>query len=384
MDRTLYNVVAAQAAPGSVLALLLEASELLCSREARDFEAAGWIYARILRLPRSSHEDRHARAVGVAVDGDYAGARAMYDEILADHPCDALALGVAQVFDYYLGNAAAMRARSARALREWPRHLPGYSAVLSLHAFALQECGDYAAAEEVAQRALALQPRDVRAHHAVAHVMEMEGRFEEAIRWMGARSTLWSASGPASTHLWWHLALYHLELGRHAHALAIYDRRMQGEALSELIDGASLLWRLSLAGADVGGRFRRLAGRWSPYAADAHCAFNDLHAAMAFVGGGRADCAQRLLAALQRRVARVAGTNYDMTRLVGLPACRAIVAFGAGDYAAAEALLRALPPVAHRIGGSHAQRDVLQLTRAAARARLHSRHPRERGLLAAG
>ena len=74
-----------------------------------------------------------------------------------------------------------------------------------------------------------------------------------------------------------------------------------------------------------------------------------------------------LLAALQRRVVRTAGTNYDMTRLVGLPACRALVAFGAGDFAAAEALLRALPPVAHRIGGSHAQRDVLQLTRAAAR-----------------
>ena len=61
-----------------------------------------------------------------------------------------------------------------------------------------------------------------------------------------------------------------------------------------------------------------------------------------------------------------------MTRLVGLPASRAIAAFGRGDYAAAEALLRGLPPVAHRIGGSHAQRDILQLTRAAAAARRNS------------
>ena len=59
-------------------------------------------------------------------------------------------------------------------------------------------------------------------------------------------------------------------------------------------------------------------------------------------------------------------TNNDMTRLVGLPASRAILAFGRKDYVAAETLLRALPPVAHRIGGSHAQRDILQLTRAAA------------------
>jgi hypothetical protein len=58
-----------------------------------------------------------------------------------------------------------------------------------------------------------------------------------------------------------------------------------------------------------------------------------------------------------------------MTRLVGYPACRALLAFARGDYGAAEALLRSLPPVAHRIGGSHAQRDVLHLTRAAAAAR---------------
>ena len=58
-----------------------------------------------------------------------------------------------------------------------------------------------------------------------------------------------------------------------------------------------------------------------------------------------------------------------MTRLVGLPASRALAAFGRGDFATAARLLRALPPVAHRIGGSHAQRDVLHLTRAAAAAR---------------
>jgi hypothetical protein len=67
-----------------------------------------------------------------------------------------------------------------------------------------------------------------------------------------------------------------------------------------------------------------------------------------------------------------------MTRLVGHPACQAIAAFARGDYRSAERLLRALPPVAHRLGGSHAQRDVLTLTRAAAvsrRARLNPGEP---------
>jgi hypothetical protein len=71
-----------------------------------------------------------------------------------------------------------------------------------------------------------------------------------------------------------------------------------------------------------------------------------------------------LLRAQERRIARASGANYDMTRLVGLPACRALAAYARGDPDTAETLLRSLPPVAHRIGGSHAQRDILFLTRA--------------------
>jgi tetratricopeptide (TPR) repeat protein len=344
-------------------ARLLEASLLVSSRNVRDFERAGWAYAEL-----QSCGSPHVAALGAAVGGDYVRACRIYDEILAQEPHDLLALATAQVMDYYLGDPQSMRARSAKAFEAWPDH----HAVLAMHAFALEECGDYGRAEELARRALELEPQDLRAHHAVAHVMEMQGRFEEGVRWMGERSRWWSGAGPASTHLWWHLALYHVELGRPRHALAIYDRRMRGEALSELIDASALLWRLHLQKVSLGNRFKTLAARWSPYAEDAHCAFNDLHAMMAFVAAGRRDCAQRLLAAQERRVRRVWGCNHDMTRLVGLPACRSLAAFGEGDYATAERLLRALPPVAHRIGGSHAQRDVLQLTRFAALSRKSS------------
>jgi hypothetical protein len=238
--------------------------------------------------------------------------------------------------------------------------------MLSLHAFGLEESGEYAAAEDAARRALELEPRDVRAHHVVSHVLEMQGRAAEGVLWMGSRSGWWGDAGAASTHLWWHLGLYQLALGRARLALEVYDRRLQGDSLSEMIDASALLWRLHLEGHDVGERFAPLAARWQPHAEDAYCAFNDLHAMMAFAGAGRWDWAARLLAAQTRRVEQRWTTNQDMTRLVGLPASRAILAFEKKDYAGAEALLRALPPVAHRIGGSHAQRDILQLTRAAA------------------
>ena len=357
---------ATRADPGFVAAHLLEAWLLLWSRDPRDFDTAGWVFARLSRMAMSARERVHAGAIATAVDGDYDGAARQLDTLVAADPHDLVAIATAQVFDYYLGNPQGQKARTSRALRHWSPSDPGYHAMLSMHAFGLEESGEYAAAEEAARRALELEPRDVRAHHVVTHVLEMQGRAEEGVRWMGSRTQWWTDAGAASTHLWWHLALHHLELGQGRLALGVYDNRLQGESLSELIDASSLLWRMHLAGLDCDERFAVLAARWEPYAEDAHCAFNDLHAMMAFAGAGRWDWAERLLAAQNRRIAQPWTTNHDMIRLVGLPAGRAIMAFGQKDYAGAEALLRALPPVAHRIGGSHAQRDILQLTRAAA------------------
>jgi tetratricopeptide (TPR) repeat protein len=353
---------AVAAAPDSADARLLEAVLLVCSRDVRDFEAAGWAFARFQMLAASEGERAHAAALAAALDGDLAKACRIYDSILARDPADTLALWAAQLMDYYLGNAEALRARSASVLaRSWP-DMPGYHAVVSMHAFALQECGDYAQAEAAALHALELEPRDLRAEHAILHVHEMLGRPAEAMRFVTARSAQWGTSH----HMWWHVALFMVALERPHAALSVYDRRLREDTLPELIDASALLWRLHLQEVDMESRFAQLAARWSPHAEDAHCAFNDLHAMMAFAGAQRWDLAERLLAAQERRLERHRGANRDMTRLVGHPACRALLAFGNGNYAEAERLLRALPPVAHRIGGSHAQRDVLQLTRAAA------------------
>jgi tetratricopeptide (TPR) repeat protein len=357
---------AVRADPAFVAARQLEAWLLLGSRDARDFHAGAEAFGRLSRMPMSSRERLHAGAMAWAAEGDYARAARQLDAIVLENPRDLVALTVAHVFDYYLGRNEALRNRTSRVLPHWSPVDAEFHLVLSLHAFALEECGDYDAAENTARRALALEPRDIRAHHVVAHVLEMQGRAEEGIRWAGSRSEWWAGGGALTTHLWWHLALHQLELGCDRVALEVYDRRLQGDGLAALIDAAALLWRLRLAGRELGARFAILAARWEPYAEDAHCAFSDLHAMMAFAGAARWDLAARLLAAQERRVAQPRGANHDMTRLVGLPASRALAAFAREDYAEAESLLRALPPVAHRIGGSHAQRDVLNLTRAAA------------------
>jgi hypothetical protein len=344
---------AAEEAPRSADALALEASLLVHSRDPREVEAAGWAFARLRRLPLGMRHHEHAQAIAAAIDGDLERAGLHYDRLLLKEPLDTLALWAAQTVDYYLGAAPALAARAERVAAQCPASHPALHFVLASLAFGLQECGDYAAAEGFARRALELEPGDLRAQHALMHVFEMQGRAAEGL-----------AFAPRSNHLRWHHALFHLQLGNARKALAVYDAELRSESLADLIDASALLWRLRLAGMDLGARFSELAGRWAPYAEDAYCAFNDMHAMMAFAGAGRWDWAERLLRAQERRVARGAGANADMTRLVGLPACKALAAFARADHASAEALLRSLPPVAHRIGGSHAQRDILFLTRA--------------------
>jgi hypothetical protein len=118
---------------------------------------------------------------------------------------------------------------------------------------------------------------------------------------------------------------------------------------------------LALLGVDAGFRWSELANAWMPHIDDSYCTFNDMHAMVALVGAEDWKSAARLESGLLR--SRMQGTRYgETTRLVGLPVCRAILAFGKGQYARATEFLSTVPTTARRMGGSQAQRDLLYLT----------------------
>ena len=317
-----------------------------------------------LAVKGNDRERRHLAAARAWLDGDFEHAVARYGDIAIEHPRDSLALQLAHLGDFYLGRSSQLRDRVARALCDWDDSVPGYGYVLGMHAFGLEEMGDYGRAEERARRALELNPRDPWAVRAGAHVMEMQGRLGDGVHWLTSRTNDWAPDNGFAFHNWWHLALYHLDLGQHDRALEIYDtaiRPKPSELPLEMLDATALLWRLHLRGVDVGGRWTELANSWEKRVEDAYYVFNDMHAMMAFVAGGREASARSLLDGLVRRIDQ-GGTNAMMTRDVGLPVCRAVQAFGRGNYRAAIEELMPVRPIAHRFGGSHAQRDVLSLT----------------------
>lgn len=375
-------------APDLVMAQVLRAWLYLLSSEAGAVAPARESLAAARELPHNEREAWHLRAIAQLCDGQWRAAALTLEDLSAHYPLDTLALQAGQQIDFFVGDSRMLRDRIARALPAWSAGMPGWHAVLGMQAFGLEETGDYLRAERLGRQAVDLQPNDAWAQHAVAHVMEMQGRRDEGIEWMRGNEG-WQTDSFLAVHNWWHLALYHLAQGDSAEVLALYDGPIHGhrpEIHVELLDASALLWRLTLAGADVGTRWAALAERWAPFAGDGHYAFSDWHAAMAFVGAGREDLLQTLLQAQADAMTR-SDDNAAFTSEVGFAATRAFIAYGQQDWARAVALLRPVRNQSHRFGGSHAQRDVIDLTLIAAAQRsgqtaLASALTQERRLLA--
>ncbi len=357
-------------------ALLSEAAKTLDAAAALETSAA------------PERERAHLAATRDILAGRWHQACRSWDALLIEHPRDALALQWAQLWDFYRGDGPNLRGRPARVLHEWDASDALYPQVLGLHAFGLEEANLYAQAEDAGRRAVTLDGRTPWAMHAVAHVMEMQGRFDEGAAWLRQHRPAWSEGNGFSTHLRWHECLFRLEGMDMPGALRLADSHLAGGALQitlQRVDAASLLWRLHLLGTDVAARAQALVAGWDDSdRAAGYYAFNDLHALLAMLAAGdtlRAEswlarCAARALAADD-----AARANHAVAREVGLPLMRGLLAFAKGDADAAANLLYPVRTHAQRFGGSHAQRDLIDQTLLAACARSATHRPLGRALL---
>ena len=358
--------------PDWLLPHVMKAGFLLSLTEPSLHGDAGAALAVADRLaPAGNERERaHLAAVHRLADGDWRGAAAAWEALLADHPRDALALQWGHLVDFYRGDLEDLRQRIARVLPHWRADDALRPYVLGLQAFGLEESGRYAEAEAVGREALAGAARVPWAIHAVAHVMEMQGRHEEGRRWMGRWRPHWAEGNGFVGHLGWHEALFALESLDHAGALQAFDAYLRADANEitlQRVDAASMLWRLALHGADVGDRWRALLARW-PLADDiaGHSVFNDLHALLAMLGAGELREAEAWAARSVAAAAARPGWNHEVMREVGAALMHGLLAFGRGRFDESTHTLAPLRDRLVRVGGSHAQRDIVDQTLLAA------------------
>jgi len=359
---------AIELAPDMTIAHCLRAGLFaLATDKALEPEIARSLEAATALAAKGGANDREKGYIGgirAWLAGDFTLAGERFGRIVIDHPRDLTALQFAHQCDFFTGRSSLLRDRVARALPHWSHDVDGYGYVLGMHAFGLEEMNMFGLAEATGRAALELNPRDPWAVHAVAHVMEMQGRAEDGVKWLRARTHDWSRDCMLSAHNWWHMALFHLEREEYDQVLALYDQGIRPAATGvvlEMVDGSAMLWRLYLRGIHAGDRWQRLADEWQPFAEQGHYAFNDVHAIIAFLGASRVDDIERTLSTMQAATTKP-GENARMTREVGLPLARALCDFVGGHYSG---VVKALLPVREKaalFGGSNAQRDLINVT----------------------
>lgn len=293
------------------------------------------------------------------LQSDMAGVRQTLQTLLSQWPGDLVALKIHQYDDFNNGRFLEMLritelCHSAAASNA---HFQG------MRAFAFEQCHLFDHAEEAARQALALDPQEAWAQHALAHIMLTQGRIEEGVSFLSAHTQEWGRlTSFLYTHLWWHKALFHISLGQQPVALAIYDEHCwaRDRTFSQDQAGAvSLLLRLELTGVAIGTRWQDLSIYLVPRQQDVSQPFLTLHYLYGLLRAHKPE-GDVLLNAIRHAAAQTKSSHHAAWHEVGIALAEALAAHAQERY---EGVLPLLDPVMGRIaqiGGSHAQRDLFE------------------------
>ncbi len=332
------------------------------------------IAAHMARDLANNLPERERNNIEVAIlpiEGGSAKAYALAREHLKQYPRDAMVLAPCTgVFGLIGFSGRKGREQELRQLmEELAPHWGEDPFFLTQLAFARVETGDIDDARKTIARALALDPRSAHGAHVMAHVHYEAGEKVAGLKFLEKWLPEYAKEGLLHCHLHWHVALWQLELGDHEAAMRTYLKGVHpgaswGPPINTLSDAASFLWRSELAGRPRDhGRWREVSEYGTKNFPGAGLAFADVHRALAYAATGDAPALETLLGQLRER--------RSAEQLLAGPIVPALAegfgAFARKDYGKALALLEPCMAEHERIGGSRAQRRLIELTLAAAR-----------------
>ena len=317
----------------------------------------------------TTREAAHIEALARWIDGDLERLLDAWEGIFAEHPHDVIAFRLHHFNAFWLGRPATMQAAVERVFPHWNGDLPAWGAMLGCRAFSHEEAGNYVLAEGAGRMAIEVDPGDLWAAHAVAHVLEMQGRRSEGIDWLKRLEPNWEGANNLKHHLYWHRAMFHIERREFDEVLSLYDHgfRDLGSPLTQALpdmyidiqNAISMLFRLQRQGVDVGDRWIELADKAEARIGDCLSAFTLPHWMMALAATHRTEAAQRMIEGMQA-FSRGNGTVERQVGRIALPLCEAALAHGQGRHGDALEHVRPIIGDMYLLGGSHAQQDVLE------------------------
>ena len=313
--------------------------------------------ARSLAAALPHRERSHVNALATVVDGGSVAGLAAVKEHLADYPRDAMVLAPCTgVFGLIGFSGRAGREAELLALLDPLAEVYGDDWWFqSAHAFAQVEVGDIDRARATIDRSLELYPRNAHGAHIRAHVYYEAGEPAAGLAYIREWWEEYPKESMLHCHISWHIALWQLALGRPDEAWAFYRAHLRpgastGPPINTLTDSASFLLRAEMAGE---ARQHELWRELSQYATQSFpspgIAFADVHAALAHAVADDPG-------ALAKVIDGAKGPAADVVA----PVARAFGAFARGQWTAAAGELHRVLSAHERVGGSRAQRDLIE------------------------
>ncbi|WP_458094319.1 tetratricopeptide repeat protein [Roseomonas sp. WA12] len=313
----------------------------------------------------TERERSHVEVLSLAINGQSARALKRAQAHADAWPRDVLILSLPLgAFGLFAFSGMADHDRARVAFCE--RHARHFGAddwwFLTYRGWSYAENGEVGFGRALTQRAFDLRPTNANAVHALSHAMHESGAGEDAERLIAGWLPGYDRSGTLHGHIAWHSALTALERGDAEGALVIYSEHVQpsvsaGMPVNVVSDAASLLWRVQAYGHAVPKALWEAAATYAaPAFPKAGFSFADVH--MALLAAATGDSA-----ALEERVAALNGLVEAGTLAAGpvVPAiCRAALAFAEEDYAGCSRILEPVAADVARIGGSGAQREIVE------------------------
>jgi tetratricopeptide (TPR) repeat protein len=307
-------------------------------------------------------EKRHVNALALWVAGRGHEAIPLIKEILAEHPLDLMLVQRLYFIYFWQGRSAEMLELTRSLLPAAPEG----SYLLGLHAFSLEENRLFDEGLRLAERAVAANPRDAWAVHAIAHVFYERGEHDRGTDALPPQIRPCDQLGYFRNHLLWHLALMHLAAGRYERAERLFEGVFGGLAVavgSDLQDAVSLAWRLDLFGRPDRRRWQHLGPAARGWLDMPLLLFHDLHVGMALAASGDWRAADVQLGRLRERGRKT--RNATLPEVV-VPLLEGLHAFARGEFAGAVARIAPVEPRIVEVGGSAAQRELFHDTLLAA------------------
>jgi tetratricopeptide (TPR) repeat protein len=351
--------------PGFALAHVARAHVLLERGDAAAARAS-MAAANSLAAGLPAREASHIAFFNLLSVGDTEAALAALPAHLDAWPRDAIVLGTTAFTNGLIGSSG--RAGQKRTLLDLLDRLASSYGddwwFTAHHGMALSENGQRDAARPKVDRSLAQNPKNPWAAHARAHLSYEEGDSDAARSFLASWLTTYPRNGLLFSHLSWHRAISELEVGNAAAALRLFREAFSpdvhsGPPRGKLNDAVSFLWRCELAGQPRDAEAWRMVHDFADSAFPrAGAAFSDMHIALAQAVAGD-DAALEARARQTEELARMG--RYPSGHFVPAVA-HGFAAFEGRDFSAA---IDALEPIAgelERIGGSHAQLDLVRFT----------------------